>query len=287
MTDRLLYFNAGLANNAVNAALAGTGIDVDMWIGIVNESACGGGGGQWAVYAGGNQFASDIALHELGHLFANLADEYFSPGNYAGPEPTAANVTTSPATGKWDRWLGYNDPNSNIGPIGYYEGGQYVSNGIYRPSDNSIMRSLGRPFDAIGREAMIKALYDEVNPLDAWLSESTILDQTGAAWVDVIDPSLIDVDWFLDGNLLTTFNGQMLSIGGLGLAVGDYTLTARAYDRLLEHSRTGSALDWWRLSPDALSQSVSWRLAITAVPEPGLCGLWMMLGAVSLVRRRH
>ncbi len=285
--DRLLYFNAGLANNAVSTALVGTGIDVDMRIGIVNESVYGGGGGQWAVYAGGNTQAPEIAVHELGHSFANLADEYFSSGNYTGTEPSAANVTTSPATGKWDRWLGYNDPNSNIGPIGYYQGGQYVENGIYRPSDNSIMRSLGRPFDAVGREAMIKAIYDEVNPLDAWLTESTILDQNGAAWVDVIDPSLIDVDWFIDGNLLTTANGEMLSIGALGLAVGDYTLTARAYDRLLDHSRTGSALDWWRLSPDALSQSVSWRLAITAVPEPSICGLWLVFGAVSFVRRRR
>lgn len=149
------------------------------------------------------------------------------------------------------------------------------------------MRNLGRPFDAVGREAMIKAIYDEVNPLDAWLSETTILDQNGTAWVDVIDPQLIDVDWFINGNLLTTANGEMLSIGALGLATGDYTLTARAYDKLLDHSRTGSALDWWRLSPDALSQSVSWRLSVTAVPEPGLCSLWLILGAVSLVRRRR
>ncbi len=284
-TDRLLYFNASLANAAVNTALVGTGIDVNMRVGIVNESVYGGGGGQWAVYAGGNSLAPEIAVHELGHSFAQLADEYFSPGTYSGPEPSAANVTTSPATGKWDRWLDYNDPNSNIGPIGYYEGGQYVSNGIYRPSLDSIMRNLNRPFDAVGREALIRSIYDDVNPLDAWLSEATILDQNGSAWVDVVDPTLIDVDWFIDGNLLTAA-GEMINIGQLGLAPGNYTLTAKAYDNLLDHAFTGDGLDWWRLAPGALTQSVSWNLAITAVPEPATWSLCLVVGVVTFARRR-
>ncbi len=285
-TDRLLYFNAAKANAAVSTALAGTSIDVDMRIGVVNESVYGGGGGQWAVYAGGNAQASEIAVHELGHSFAGLADEYFSPGTYTGLEPAAANVTTSPATGKWDRWVGYNDPSSNIGPIGYYEGGQYVSNGIYRPSDNSIMRNLYRPFDAVGREALVSAIYNEVHPLDAWLMESTMLDQTSSAWVDVVDTSVIDVDWFLDGTLLTV-TGEMLNVGELGLTPGNYTLTAKAYDNLLDHSFLGDGLDWWRLAPGRLTQSVSWSLAITAVPEPNAWGLLLVCSSGYVLRRRE
>ena len=44
--DRLLYFDTGKANAAVNAALAGSGIDVDMRLGVVNGAKYGGGGGQ-------------------------------------------------------------------------------------------------------------------------------------------------------------------------------------------------------------------------------------------------
>ena len=208
-TDRLLYFNANKANAAVNSALVGSGIDVDMRIGIVNESVYGGGGGQWAVYAGGNSSAREIAVHEIGHSFAGLADEYFSPGTYTGSEPAQVNITTNPSTGKWDRWVGYTDPNSNIGAIGYYQGGGYYSDGLYRPSDNSKMRALDRPFDAISREAFIQAIYNEVNPLDQWLSESTTLHTSDTAWVDVVDPSVIKVNWFLDGSLLNV-NGETL-----------------------------------------------------------------------------
>ncbi|MCC7334461.1 MAG: hypothetical protein IT422_05175 [Pirellulaceae bacterium] len=287
VTDRLLYFNADKANSAVNTALAGTGVDIDMRVGVVNESVYGGGGGQWAVYAGANiQDSKEIAVHELGHSYAGLADEYFSPGSYAGPEPVEANVTTSPATGKWDRWVGYDDPDSDIGEIGYYEGGKYVSNGIYRPSDNSLMRSLNRPFDAVGREALISTIYSEVNPLDAWLAESSKLDQSSSAWVDVVDPSVIDVDWFLDGNLLSA-TGENLNIGQLGLSPGDYTLTATAYDNLLDHSFTGDSLDWWRLNSAPLTRSISWSVTISAVPEPSALGWLLICSLVQLFRRQE
>lgn len=114
-TERCLYFNTGKANNAVNIALSGTGIDIDARLGLVNDTKYGGCGGQWAVYAAGNNTAVDIGVHELGHSLGDLADEYFSPGTYNGPEPQSVNLTRSPNTGKWDRWVGYNDPQTNGG----------------------------------------------------------------------------------------------------------------------------------------------------------------------------
>ncbi len=72
--ERCLYFDTGLANTAVGTALAGTGIDVDMRIGMVNDAKYGGCGGQWAVLAGANGAAPEIALHEVGHSFGRLID---------------------------------------------------------------------------------------------------------------------------------------------------------------------------------------------------------------------
>ena len=272
VTDRLLYLNTTKANNAVSAALVNSGIDVDMRIGVVNETVYGGAGGEWAVYAGSNSSAREIAVHEIGHSFAGLADEYFFPGTYTGPEPTQPNLTTSPATGKWDRWVGYNDPNSNIGPIGYYKGGGYNENGLYRPSDDSKMRSLDRPFDAVSREAFIKSIYAEVDPLDKWLTTTNVLHEGDSAWVDSIDPNVIKVNWLLDGQLLA-IHDETLQLNQLGLTVGNHTLTALAYDSILDHAFTGDSLDWWRLSQSELQQSVTWQVAITAVPEPSTLGL--------------
>jgi hypothetical protein len=70
-----------------------------------------GGGGLYNVYstaAAGNDFAPYLFIHEFGHHFAGLADEYYtSPVAYEPPErifePWPANVTsaTDPARIKW------------------------------------------------------------------------------------------------------------------------------------------------------------------------------------------
>lgn len=285
-TNRLLYFDTVKARLAEQNAISGSQIDVDMRIGIVNESVYGGAGGSWAVYAGGSASSKQIAMHELGHSFARLADEYYTAGaNYTGSEPSQPNVTTNPDTGKWDRWLGYDDPESNIGPIGYYEGAMNNETGLYRPSQDSKMRSLGREFDAIAREAIIEQIYAHVDPLDDWLEETAMLTSSDSAWVDVVDPNVIGIEWYLDGIALNT-NGELLEISTLGLGRGEYTLTATAYDTLLDHAFTGDGLDWWRSDTSKLSQSISWDLAIT-VPEPSASLLVGLLGALQVCRRNR
>ncbi len=272
--DRLLYFSNAKANAALNAAISGTGIDVDMRFGTVNVSKYGGGGRQWAVYAGGNSFASELALHEVGHSYANLADEYFSPGTWSGGEFSRWNVTNNPNSGKWDRWLGYDDPDTDIGPVDYYQGGNYHQNGVWRPSLNSKMRSLDRPFDAISREKFIWDIYQKVRPLDDWLDNSEVLIDPGSIWMQSVDSDLITIQWYLDG-FLSDASGEVFDVSSLNLAPGDYELVGMAYDSLLDFSFQGGSLDWWRLDPGLLQQSVSWQFSITTVPEPS-SGLFVL-----------
>jgi hypothetical protein len=150
--EQLLYINSLIAESRLSEALAGTGISPDMKLVTVNDTRYGGGGGTYAVYAGGSGTSTEIALHELGHSFSDLADEYATGGTYTGPEPDEVNITKSPTGQKWERWLGYTDPDHPaMGPIGVYEGAGGYSAGLYRPSLNSKMRSLGQPFDAVSR----------------------------------------------------------------------------------------------------------------------------------------
>lgn len=286
-TDRCLYFNTSKANAAVNSALSGTGIDVDMRLGAVNSAKYGGCGGQWAVWSASNSSALNVAVHEVGHSFAGLADEYFYDGDtYTGSEPNQVNVTANPNSGKWDRWLGYDDPDSNIGVIDYYEGGRYNDFGIWRPSENSMMRALGRPFDAISRERFIEEIYEEVTPLDDFLAAGTYVSGE-TLWVETVDASVINVDWRVDG-VSVGLLGESVDIDSLGLAAGVYTVEAFAYDAILDHSNSGNSLDWWRLADTSLlEQSASWTIDVSAVPEPSsLVGLSLLAIGISTRRRR-
>lgn len=77
---------------------------------IVNDSQWGGCGGDYAVFAA-HPLSSIIAIHESGHSFVDLADEYFYDGDtYFFWEPAEANLTiqTNRSNIKWkDPWLGF------------------------------------------------------------------------------------------------------------------------------------------------------------------------------------
>ena len=253
---RCLYLDTGLANAAVEAVRP-EGVDVDMRLGVVNSDIYGGCGGSWAVYAAGAPNTGDLALHELGHSFGRLADEYWSPGEtHGGGEPWQANVTADPTGAKWERWLGFDD--GVLGPIGAYEGGLYVENGIYRPTLNSKMRALGEPFDAIAKEAFILQFYFEVDPIDAYAFEDVRFVAGGglvdeyAFWIDTISADFVAQEWSVDGVLIEGAAGEALSLGSLGLAPGTYTLTARAFDDT----------DMVRMLREELEQTVSWDVTL-------------------------
>lgn len=91
---------------------------------------------------------------------------------------------------------------------------------------------------------------------------------------------MINVEWFVDGVSYGVL-GEVIDVNSLGLATGEYEFTALAYDSILDHAFSGDGLDWWRLDPEMLQQSVSWTITVTAIPEPAsamLAGLaWLAL----------
>jgi hypothetical protein len=269
--ERLLYVDHSKAVNALNNGLSGAGFGAEMRLVTVNDTTYGGGGGYFGVYAGGNGSSTEIALHELGHSFAGLADEYDygGPTNYDGPEPSQPNVTTNPAGSKWEHWLGYNQP--RIGVIGAYEGAMYSQTGIFRPSDNSKMRALFRPFDVVSREQIILQIYALVDPLDAWTDNSTTLFDP-VLEISVVDPDVIDVEWLVDGLLVERATGPTFNPADYGFGAGEYAMTARAFDG------TG----WVLINPEMLEQSVTWSVVMT--PEPS-SALLLAAGLLALRRR--
>lgn len=278
VTDRLLYVNQAKANGVIlnELVFGGASFSAEMRLVTVNDTRYGGGGGLYAVYAGGNGSAPEIALHELGHSFSSLADEYDYGGSgnvYMGGEPLAVNITKSPGGEKWAHWLGYNQP--GIGVIGAYEGAGHYPEGLYRPSLNSKMRSLNRPFDAVSREKIILDIYKFVDPLDDWLANDSTISGHLPLWVDVVDPDVIQVEWYVDGLLVPGATDQSFLLSDWGFGSGAYEVTARAYDDT----------DWVRIQLDKLTQSVTW--SVHAVPEPSTLVLAAAGPAVVLVLARR
>jgi hypothetical protein len=97
---------------------------------LVNNETYGGGGifGQFSTAAAGNDWANYLFVHEFGHHFAGLADEYYtSPVAYQSSgtrtEPWEPNVTAlrDPAKLKWKRYVKAGTPLPTPWPKAAYE----------------------------------------------------------------------------------------------------------------------------------------------------------------------
>ncbi|WP_367134617.1 M64 family metallopeptidase [Saccharothrix sp. HUAS TT1] len=158
-TERLLCVNQTKAGQF--GALAP---QADQVIALGNTAKYGGAGGGVATAAGANDQAGQIAVHELGHSIGKLADEYDYPyDRYSGQEPTEVNVTADPTGAKWAAYLGQPSPDGGV--VGAFEGARYHRYGLYRPTSDSIMRTLGREFNLVGRDAMVEAFKAKVPEL--------------------------------------------------------------------------------------------------------------------------
>ncbi len=123
----------------------------------------------------GNMSSSSVIVHEFGHAFAGLADEYEEPDNPLAllynldVEPWEPNITTLvDFESKWADLVAPGTPiptpntNQYNNVVGAFEGGGYLSQGMYRPQRNCMMRDYA-PFCAVCNrtlENMIEAHSD-------------------------------------------------------------------------------------------------------------------------------
>jgi hypothetical protein len=156
--DRLVCVDETVAKDY--AALAP---GADQVLILVNSITYGGSGGSVAVSSGGNALSGDIVLHELGHSIGGLADEYGGDaGVYPGGEPAGPNASVADEATmrkqqlKWFSYLGRPTPDGGV--IGAFEGAAYYDRGVYRPSEDSMMRSLGNEFNLIGVDRLTAAI---------------------------------------------------------------------------------------------------------------------------------
>jgi hypothetical protein len=124
---------------------------------LVNHKKYGGGAiyNHYSLSVNSNASAAKIFIHEFGHGFAALGDEYYTSDvayNDFYPldvEPWEPNITTLvDFESKWKRMLEHDIPiptpstNEFTGRLGVFEGGGYSAKGIYRPAYDCIMNTM-------------------------------------------------------------------------------------------------------------------------------------------------
>ena len=221
------------ANSAkVSGVLASNIPDYDQVFVLSNTELYGGSGGLTAT--GTMHKASvSIAVHEWGHSFAGLVDEYW---NGWGAEGINMTANTDPFTVKWKNWMGV----KGIGIYPYGTGGDLAK--WFRPHQGCAMQYLDTQFCSVCQGAFIDKIYSIVTPIDeikpdtiTTISYSSPLFFTTSLIKPI--PNTLLIKWVLNGlnlPLADTFaniNGSMLSTGmnELKLIVTDTTGLSRSY----------------------------------------------------------
>lgn len=118
-----------------------------------------------------NEYAQTLRHEGCGHGFGKLADEYFydSMGRIPDDEVSElkkwkgfaygfhenVDLTSDPNTILWSKFI---SDSRYSGKVGVYEGGYTYPYGVYRPTNNSIMRYNTGGFNAPSREAIYKKI---------------------------------------------------------------------------------------------------------------------------------
>jgi len=264
---------------------------------LVNDTTYGGSGGEISVVST-NSLSANIAQHEMGHSFTQLADEYetayprYPPcSDVTGPPFCEPNVTdqTSRSQIKWTRWIAPSTlvpttaPPLNATDAGLWQGARYLSSGMYRQGYNCLMRSLGTPFGDVASEAYATRLYqggwgapaggvDNIEPGTESPAAGSVEvpSTTGATFsATVLGPSGgpdVTAVWRLDGSPVSTSSLATGATASYAFVqpVGTYTLKLEVTDTSpIIHSTLQSSF----------TSSRTWIVAVTncgdGVVDPG------------------
>lgn len=123
------------------------GVPYEHIIVLVNTPKYGGGGilNSYNLTMTDHPLFCEVVVHEFGHSFAGLADEYAYEGEDDGiypsdVEPWEKNITTKVEFGsKWGGMMGTRC-DDGVGVVGLYEGAGYKTHGVWRPAPSCRMR---------------------------------------------------------------------------------------------------------------------------------------------------
>jgi IgA Peptidase M64/Secretion system C-terminal sorting domain len=228
-------------SSKVTAVLANNFPAYDQVYMIANSSEYGGAGGTFATFST-NTSSGEIGLHEGGHSFGNLADEYWAGSQYAMEKPNMTKET-SPTLVKWRNWMNVNGVGIN----------PHTGDASWKKprSGQCKMEVLGKPFCSVCTETLVEKIHSLVHVISNYnpvSSAVSIANQVLAFSITYMQPSpnTISSRWILDGSiqvknnvsiLTWTMTGTQLgknqdgiSLDGNALSMGTHTLKVYIVD---------------------------------------------------------
>lgn len=265
---RLLYTES---QATISTVLANNFQTFDQALILVNSPHYGGSGGTYPIASTG-QDGGEVAIHEIGHSFADLKDEYY-PGDAQVAEAINMTQETDPSLVKWKNWMG-------IDGIGIYShAGTAIAPSWKRPHQSCKMRVLGNPFCAVCKEGIIEKIHLLVSPLDSYLPiEATINNPTFPLafqinTIQTLPTNTLENTWTLNTNSFAT-NVDTVNLQESDLNTGTNTLTAVVHDATTlinvdSHESVHVATVTWTIDNTlGIQDVVANNFSLTMYPNP-------------------
>lgn len=217
--DRLLV---PTKKSTVYSVLADNFPEYDQVVMVVNSSKYGGSGGTFAT-ASTNSSVIELVLHELGHSFSDLGDEYWAGSNYARERKNMTQETNLDLL-KWKNWHGDNG-------IGLYPHSESPT--WYRPHQRCKMRYLGDDFCSVCKEGIIETIHSLTDPIVETAPVSNeILEPSYPLHfsLDLLlpEPNTLEIEWTVNGTIIENTESSYIfekAVNGGGVDIIRATVT--------------------------------------------------------------
>jgi hypothetical protein len=244
-------------NSAVTNVLAANTPFYNQALIIVNTTYYGGAGGQYAVSSLATS-ASEIAIHEVGHSFPKLADEYWAGSQYASDTPANMTSNGNASTVKWKLWNGVNT-------VGVYAHSG-ASNWFKPTTNNCKMEVLGKTFCPVCIETHIEKIHSLVKPYNGYApANTTTISISNSDIPFSVDgilpiPNTLKIEWLLNGSIIK--NNSPNYILSASSVTGTVQLQARLTDttslvRLSTHPTQHVYLINWTVQEAAIGMAIN------------------------------
>ncbi len=256
-THRCIFSN----QNALVYSIANTNFPLYDFINVIVNTSYYGGCAGGIAYTSMNSASPEVFVHEFGHMFGDLSDEYEYSDPCSAGNTQYINVTqeTNPSLIVWKNWLTTapipTPSGTNCSLIGLYEGAQYCSTNWYRPKCNCKMRSLNQPLCEVCTEQLIYKVSTMVNYIESHspsnattvpLCKNSTLNFS--AGILNSTTNTVRSQWLVD-NVVAVNNSANFTLNPSSLSTGIHQVKLIAYDTTLQAKKT--------LTPYQLTWSVN------------------------------